>query len=267
MDRENMKQRFFWSEFGSVEPSPGHDSLHSFLDFFGEFEGRELLLQLAAVAIATAVAVEATGHVRGDEVSVGEVQGLADVVLLTQEVLLVVIFSVVKLVCLCDLGLDLLGQLLLPVLSRLVRQLALRLIVVEDGGHVLPGRAARGVVVLPEQLQHLAVGGDLRVKGDLHGLRVVAKAVISWSLLLPPSETHPRLEDPRGTPKLCLGEPKSAQSESGHLCLSTIQGESSSLFNQSILNRSCALFSSVFLAEGLSDERHCRKGSAVVLAG
>ena len=60
-----------------------------------------------------------------------------------------------------DLGLDPL-PLALQLRLGLLRQAPLLLVVVEDGAHVLPAAARPGVVVLPEHIQQLGVGGHLK---------------------------------------------------------------------------------------------------------
>ena len=60
-----------------------------------------------------------------------------------------------------DLGLDPL-PLALQLRLGLLGQAPLLLVVVEDGAHVLPAAARPGVVVLPEHLQQLGVGGHLK---------------------------------------------------------------------------------------------------------
>lgn len=74
----------------SLESAAGHDALDSPLDVGREFEGRQLFLQGGHAAVATAVAVQTTRHVGRDELGIGHLQGLHDISLLTQQVLLMV---------------------------------------------------------------------------------------------------------------------------------------------------------------------------------
>lgn len=50
-------------------------------------------------------------------------------------------------------------------------------------------------------------------------MKVSLHAVVSWQLFSTTSVTNSGADHPRGTAKLCLGEPKSAECKSGSLCL------------------------------------------------
>lgn len=73
-----------------VEGTATHHPPHPLLDLGREAKARQLLLQRLEGAVAPAVAVEASRHVRREQLLVRETEGSEDVPLLTQEVLLVV---------------------------------------------------------------------------------------------------------------------------------------------------------------------------------
>lgn len=74
----------------SVEGATRDESSDTVLDGWREAEPLQLLLKLFQCAIASTVAIESGRSVRGDELLVCQLQGLENVPLLTEEVLLVV---------------------------------------------------------------------------------------------------------------------------------------------------------------------------------
>ena len=118
-----------------------------------------------------------------------------------------------------NLGPDLLVSepALLGHLHALLSHDPLLLVVVKDGGHVLPRALGGGIVVLPKHLEQLAVVGLIGVVLDLDGLGVVAQVVVGRLVLLAPRITDLSSDDSIGTSKLGLGEPKSGHGEGGLL--------------------------------------------------
>jgi len=133
--------------------------------------------------------------------------------MLAKKILLMIMFSIVELLGGKDEGGDVLPVVLLRHLHAPLGLAPLLLGVVEDGGHVLAGTDRGRVVVVPEDVEQLLVAGDLGVPLELHGLGVVAEAPVGGALLSAAREPNTGPHDPRGTSKLCLGEPKSGHPE------------------------------------------------------
>ncbi len=72
-----------------------------------------------------------------------------------------------------------------------------------------------GVVVLPEQLQHVLVPHDVGVVLHLDGLRVVSEVVVGGVDLAAAGVTHPGPEDALGGAAERLREPESGHAEGG----------------------------------------------------
>ncbi len=83
------------------------------------------------------------------------------------------LLSIVECLCLCESSHYLLGRGLLFLVPRFFGQSLLLVVVIEDGGHVLPRGTTRGVMVLPEQFEHFQITCDLGVVLNLHALCVV----------------------------------------------------------------------------------------------
>ena len=73
-----------------VKGTSSYDGSHSFLSTLGQFEGRKLLFKLLFLAISTTVAIETTGSIGGDQLSISEAKIFEDVSLLTKKILLMV---------------------------------------------------------------------------------------------------------------------------------------------------------------------------------
>jgi len=134
-----------------------------------------------------------------------------------EEVLLVVVLSVVEVRRGKDLGGD-----WAPVITRcgLLRcdgQRLLPFVVVEDGRHVLSGALRGGVVVVPEHLEESVVVRLLGVELHFDGLRVVTEGVVGGAGPGAPRVAHFGADHPGGGPELGLGEPESGHPEGGPL--------------------------------------------------
>jgi len=174
-----------------------------------------LILELLGWGEAPNEAVEPGGHLGALQ---GEpnlnVQDVEDPGVFLEEVLLVIVFSFVKLLGCIDLGLYGAGPEgdLFPEGGFSQRSL-LRGVVV-DNGHVLPGTSSGGVMILPKDIQQLLVLGLQWIPFHINGLGIVINVFISGIGHRPqPRISNPGPDNPFLDPQDCLRCPKAGHGE------------------------------------------------------
>ena len=164
--------------------------------------------------MAADVAIDPCGGCGIDKINVPGIHGfefLHQITVPSQLILLMIIFGQVELVNWHDFGMDFLVSLIFLEGFSFKRQLALLIILIKYGRHILPtpGFVSR-VVALPENEEQVLVGYASRVIINLDRFAVVSDAAIGRVFFLTARISDAGSDNSVHTPELGVRSPESA---------------------------------------------------------
>lgn len=161
-------------------------------------------------AIARAVAIQAGSNMALLEILQTRLgQAFTEGCIALQQVLLVVILSIVECGRRKDLGGNSLLYFVLVLLQALLSHHLLLVVMIEDGRHILSLAARSWIMEVPEHVKEVFVVGRCRVIFQLDSLRMVTQFLVVRVLRSSARVPNTGANNPRGAAELRLGEPES----------------------------------------------------------
>lgn len=161
-------------------------------------------------AIARAVAIQAGSNMALLEILQTRLgQAFTEGCIALQQVLLVVILSIVECGRRKDLGGNSLLYFVLVLLQALLSHHLLLVVMIEDGRHILSLAARSWIMEVPEHVKEVFVVGLCRVIFQLDSLCMVTQFLVVRVLRSSARVPNTGANNPRGAAELRLGEPES----------------------------------------------------------